>query len=148
MNEIVSQFAIQGNVVEALLPFGCGLACAFWCDAQAEGVHLHGLLCGYVRHALMPVSVHGYAAQPSHHRSQWPEEPLLLHQEIALEPLGMAIEHAHHKVPVACVRSQGYDVFLGEVFGNLFRETHPAEEYSMADVHSWIGEGECLVFSV
>ena len=140
MNEIVSQFAIQGNVVEALFPLGGGLARALRGDAQAEGVHFQGLLCGYVRHALLLVAVHGNAAQFAHQYAQGPEEPFLLHQEVARKALGMAIEHAYDEVHVAGMRCQCNDVLLGEGFGDLLPVSHPSEQYFMVDVHVEIGK--------
>jgi len=77
-------------------------------------------------HPLCPI--HGDAAEPSHQDADREEKPLLLHQEVAVEVLGPAVDVADNEVPVACVRCKSNDAFLGQRFRYDLSEMEPSEE--------------------
>ena len=78
-------------------------------------------------------SIDGDAAKPSHQDSHGKEEPLLFHQEVAMEISSTTIEVADDEVPVARVWSKGNDAFFGHWLRNFFREVEPSEENLFAE---------------
>ena len=121
------------DVVEAFLPFGLSLAGAFGGDAEPELPGLPCLVGDDVGGAHLFAAIDGYASQPAHQDAHRPEEPLLLHQEVAMKAFCPAVEVAHDEVPVARVRSKCYDAFLGHRFRHGLLEVAPVEQNLVAD---------------
>ena len=74
-------------------------------------------------------AIDGYSAKPPHQDAHGPEEPFLLHQEVAMEVSGTAVEIADDEVPVARVGRKGDDAFVGHRFGDGLLEVEPVEQY-------------------
>ena len=72
----------------------------------------------------MLASPHRYASHLSEDRSQRPEEPFLLHQEVALDVLSSGVELSYQEVPVAGVWCKTDDVLLGKVDGYFLLPSH------------------------
>ena len=72
----------------------------------------------------MLLSVDGNAPKSLEDGSKRPEEPFFLHEEMALDTVGATIEKPDDEIPVAGMRSQTDDVFVGMFFGNLGRPSH------------------------
>lgn len=123
------EFGLEGDVVEAVLPFRGGLACAFRRNAETKGVALAGDGCQLVRHAGVLATLYGYATHTAEDGAERPNEPLLLHQELTAEAFGTAIELPHEEVPVAGVWCQGDDVLLWQRHADLGLPTHESIEY-------------------
>ena len=119
---------LEGDIVEALLPIGLGFARAFRSNAEPEGLGLFSLLCYDVGRVHLFATIDGYSAKPPHQDAHGPEEPFLLHQEVTMKAFGPTVEVADNEVPVARVRSKGYDAFFGQRFRDGFREVEPAEQ--------------------
>lgn len=111
--------SLQGNEVETLLPFRIERTGALWRDAEAEGISLAGSLGKIIGHARMLASPHWHTAQLPEDGTQRPEEPLLLHQEVALDALSSGEEQAYDEIPVAGVGSQANDKLLGMAYGYI-----------------------------
>ena len=123
------EFGLEGDVVEAVLPFRGGLARALRCNAETKGVALAGDGCQLVRHASVLATLYGYAAHAAEDGAKRPHEPLFLHQELTAEAFGTAIELSHEKVPVAGVWCQGDDVLPWQRHADLGLPTHESIEY-------------------
>ena len=68
-----------------------------------------------VGHAGLLLTDHGNAPQPLEEDAEGEEEPLFLHQEIALHALGTRIELPEDKVPVAGMGSQADNILIGMI---------------------------------
>ena len=122
----------QGNIVEASFPFWLSLTRSFRSDAESELLSLLCLLGNDVRRMHLFASIDGNATKLPHQDSHGPEEPFLLHQEIAMKALGPTVEVADDEVPVARVRGKGYDAFVGHRFRDGFLEVEPSEKNLIA----------------
>ena len=78
-------------------------------------LRLPGCLCHCVGHAGMLPTVHGDAANTTEQGTERPEEPLFLHEKMALHAACADVQLSDDKVPVAGVGSQTDDVFVGMV---------------------------------
>ena len=67
----------------------------------------------------MLASPYRHTAQLPEDGPQRPEEPLLLHQEVALDALSSGEEQAYDEIPVAGVGSQANDELLGMAYGYI-----------------------------
>lgn len=67
----------------------------------------------------MTVSKHGNAAQPSEQRSERPEEPFFLHQEVDVQPFGTGIELSEDKIPIAGVGGETNNKFFRMVYRHV-----------------------------
>ena len=136
---------LEGDVVEAFLPLRLGFACSFRGDAEAERVGLPCLFCDDVGGVHLLRAIDGYASEPAHQYAHGPEEPFLLHEEVAVVAFGPAVDVADDEVPVARVRGKGYDTFLGQGFGDGLSEVEPSKENLVAKIlehASWLRGGE------
>lgn len=102
------------NEIEPLLPVGIQGTSAFWSDAQSESRILDGCVGECVGHVGVPGSEDGDAADGAEDRTERPLKPFFLHQEVDAYATGEHIEHAHDEIPVAGMRRQTNDAFLGE----------------------------------
>ena len=73
----------------------------------------------------MLLAIDRYAAQTPEDGTERPEEPLLLHKEIALHTYRPAVEQSKNEVPVAGMRRQTDNVFVGMVNRYFSRPSHP-----------------------
>lgn len=121
-------FGFMRDVVEAFLPLGLRFSCSFRRDAESEPLCLSCLLGDDVGGVHLLGAVDGYAAQSAHEDADGPKEPLLLHEEVAVEAFGPAVDVADDEVPVAGVRREGDDALFGHGFGDVLREAEPPEK--------------------
>ena len=126
--------SLEGNEIESLLPVGVERSCAFWSDAEYKVLALGGLLCQVVGHAGVLAAPYGDAAHVAEDRTEGPEEPFLLHQEVALHAFGVGIELPQQKIPVASVWSQADNVFLRVSHCNFFGPPQVFVQYPLADI--------------
>ena len=122
-------FGFEGDVVEAFLPFRLCFASALWRDAEPELFCLSCLFGDDVCGAHLLGAIDGNASELAHEDAHRPEEPLLLHQEVAMEAGSTAVEVADDEVPVARVGRKGDDAFVGHRFGDGLLEVEPVEQY-------------------
>ena len=115
--------SLLSDEIEPLLPVGIEGTCALGGDAQDEAVSLLRLVGKVVGHARMLASPYGDAAHLAEDRSQGPKEPLLLHQEVALGAFGVRLGLTEYQIPVAGMRCQANDVFLGNIHRYLLAPT-------------------------
>ena len=120
---------LEGNEVESLLPVGVERTGSLGCDAETEVVSLAGFLSQVVGHAGVLASPYRYSSHLAEDGSQWPEEPFLLHQEVALDSFGMSVELSDEEVPVAGMWSKTDNILLGMGYGNLLGPSQALIEY-------------------
>ena len=106
--------------VKTLLPVGVERASAFRSDAESEVLALLRLGSEVVGHAGVLAAPYGNAPHLAEDRSQGPEEPFLLHEEVALHALGVSVELTEEEVPVAGVWCEADDELLRDVDVDLF----------------------------
>lgn len=100
------------NVIEPLFPVRIERASALGGDTKTERGRLLGCVGQVVGHAGVTVSKHRDAAQSPEQRSERPEEPFFLHQEVDVQPFGTGIELSEDKVPIAGVGCETNNKFL------------------------------------
>ena len=111
--------SFKRNVIEPLFPIRVERAGALGGDTKTERARLLGCVGQVVGHAGVTVSKHGDAAQPSEQRSERPEEPFFLHQEVDVQPFGTGIELSEDKIPIAGVGCETNNKFLRMVYRHV-----------------------------
>ena len=138
--EEYGQLGLQRDVVEAALPFLHWFACAFGRDTECEGLAFYGSPCQLIREAHVFLTLHRDTSHATEQRAKWPEEPLLFHHELTAESFGIAVKLSHQEIPVACVRSQCDDVFVGEAHTHVRSPPHQVvEQVSAESLHKASG---------
>lgn len=132
---------VEGNVVEPAFPLRVSLSGALGCDAEAKFVCLLCFGRENFGEAEVLVAIDWYASPPFEDRSEWPEEPLALHQEVGVHTFGTHEELTNDEIPVAGVWGHTEDAFLRLLNGDVFLPSHaaveqPSEEFSEHSV-SW-----------
>ena len=121
-------FSFECNVIETFLPLWLSFSGAFWSDAETECLSFPGLFGDNVCGMHLLATIDGDTAEPSHQNTHRPEEPLFLHEEVAVETFRATIKVADNEIPIASVRSEGNNAFLWQRFCDGFREVEPFEE--------------------
>lgn len=105
---------LEGDVIEAFLPVGIGLAGSLGSDGKMKHFAAVAGLYHLVDQGVALTPIDGDATDGTKHGAKGPKEPLFLHHKLGLATNGGIEELAEEEVPIAGVRTAADDI-LGMV---------------------------------